>query len=395
MRKRLILAGGLLCMSVLGGATAWAQPAPAPYLPAILLLLLDDSPTINAAPTVSITAPTNNAVFQAPAMVNLTATAADSYGTVSKVEFYRDTTLIATVTTPSSGTSSSGTYTASDPGVAIGNYSYTAKAYDNFVRVTTSAAVNVTVVTEPVGAAPIYFIYPDQLNTPRAITNAQGSTVWTWANNDPFGNNAPNENPSGLGTFTMNLRFPGQYFDRETNTHYNYYRDYDPAIGRYIQSDPIGLAGGINTYAYVYDNPIKFTDPKGLDTYICTRPLRWNTPFGTIGINVGPFHHQYVCTVSDLNGQVICGSITASGSIFGSPASPTGPNNNDVYEPTQCQFVAPPNACLENCIASKLRGDLPIYDVRAGTRFGNSGAQQCQTFTNNVFGSCEQQCGLR
>ena len=54
------------------------------------------------------------------------------------------------------------------------------------------------------------------------------------------------ENPSGLGAFDLPLRLPGQYFDKETNLHYNYYRDYDSAIGRYVQSDPIGLSGGIN-----------------------------------------------------------------------------------------------------------------------------------------------------
>jgi RHS repeat-associated protein len=64
-------------------------------------------------------------------------------------------------------------------------------------------------------------------------------------------------------TVTNNLRFPGQYYDRETNTHYNYYRDYDPGIGRYVQSDPIGLRGGINAYVYAYD-PLTQVDPKGL-----------------------------------------------------------------------------------------------------------------------------------
>jgi RHS repeat-associated protein len=120
------------------------------------------------------------------------------------------------------------------------------------------------VATEGGGPAAMFFIHADHLNSPRLITNQAGQAVWRWEQTDPFGGNVPNENPSGLGTFTCNLRLPGQYFENETNLHYNYHRDYDPATARYTQFDPIGLRGGINGYAYVGSNPLILTDPKGL-----------------------------------------------------------------------------------------------------------------------------------
>jgi RHS repeat-associated protein len=91
--------------------------------------------------------------------------------------------------------------------------------------------------------------------------------VWKNDNTEPFGNSMPDENPSGLGQFAYNLRFPGQYYDQETGTSYNYFRDYDPITGRYIESDPIGLGGGINTYAYVNANPLQYSDSDGLQIF--------------------------------------------------------------------------------------------------------------------------------
>ncbi len=76
-----------------------------------------------------------------------------------------------------------------------------------------------------------------------------------------------NENPSGLGVMKYNNRFPGQYYDEETGTHYNYFRDYDPSLGRYIESDPIGLKAGLSTYGYVFSRPLTGIDLRGLATF--------------------------------------------------------------------------------------------------------------------------------
>lgn len=108
-----------------------------------------------------------------------------------------------------------------------------------------------------------YDIWTDHLNTPRRVTDAANQDRWEWSQEDAFGDNSPNENPASLGALTLNLRFPGQYFDAETGNHYNYFRDYDPGVGRYVESDPIGLQGGINTYSYAAGNPLKWIDPKG------------------------------------------------------------------------------------------------------------------------------------
>jgi RHS repeat-associated protein/uncharacterized repeat protein (TIGR02543 family) len=119
--------------------------------------------------------------------------------------------------------------------------------------------------TLPAGATiDIAYVHADHLGTPRKITRpADNKVLWTWES-EAFGNNLPDQNPSGLGTFVFNLRFPGQYYDAETGLFYNGFRDYDPGTGRYTESDPIGLAGGINTYAYVNGNPVNLIDPDGL-----------------------------------------------------------------------------------------------------------------------------------
>ncbi|TRX57221.1 RHS repeat domain-containing protein [Thalassomonas sp. M1454] len=122
----------------------------------------------------------------------------------------------------------------------------------------------IAVIKHEINTSQVYYVHTDHLNTPRTISNQSQQTLWQWQS-DAFGNGEANEDVNLDGKqFIYNKRFPGQYYDQESGLHYNYYRDYDPQTGRYIQSDPIGLNGGLNTFAYVGGNPIIFIDPLGL-----------------------------------------------------------------------------------------------------------------------------------
>jgi len=110
----------------------------------------------------------------------------------------------------------------------------------------------------------ILYLHPDHLETPRLATNAQQTIVWKLPPHQPFGEDPEHTDPDGDGQHThIALRFAGQIYDQETGLHYNWFRDYDPATGRYIESDPIGLEGGLNTYAYVGNHPLRYVDPTG------------------------------------------------------------------------------------------------------------------------------------
>ncbi len=124
----------------------------------------------------------------------------------------------------------------------------------------------------------VYYVHADHLNTPRKVYNNTKQLRWSW-DVGSFGATTPNENPSGLGVVTYNLRFGGyQYFDAETGLHYNWYRYYDPKTGKFITADPIGLAGGINPFVYVSNNPLSYVDPLGLQQ-ILPGPIPLPIPF--------------------------------------------------------------------------------------------------------------------
>jgi RHS repeat-associated protein len=214
--------------------------------------------TVNIAQgtqTISVFYPNSSLV--AGATVQLTATGG---GSPNLVSFTSGSTSICTVGASSAG--SNGTSVASLNVLAAGDCLLTANQAGDALYLP-AAPVSLTLT---IGAgSQIFYIHTDHLGTPRAITQASGNgKVWEWKNDDPFGANMPDENPSGIaGSFKYHLRFPGQYYDQETGTYYNYFRDYDPSVGRYVQSDPIGLSGGVNTYAYALNSPLMYVDKDG------------------------------------------------------------------------------------------------------------------------------------
>jgi RHS repeat-associated protein len=142
-------------------------------------------------------------------------------------------------------------------------------------------------------AVSLYNVWSDQLGAPRIITQQSNEAiVWRWDSAEAFGATAPDQNPGGLGVFSFNQRLPGQVFDAESGVFQNWHREYNPRVGRYLQSDPLGLfpSGEMASpalsqlsprlktkltekmlrlnqlYAYVDSNPISQIDPDGLET---------------------------------------------------------------------------------------------------------------------------------
>ena len=124
----------------------------------------------------------------------------------------------------------------------------------------------------------VFFVHTDHLGTPREMTDAAGHLVWAatykaWgaATTEVMsrrvvvadGNLVSEVWEAPVTPAVQNLRFQGQYFDAETGLHYNRFRYYDPDVGRFISQDPIGLAGGTNSFRYA-PNPIGWIDPNGL-----------------------------------------------------------------------------------------------------------------------------------
>jgi RHS repeat-associated protein len=196
----------------------------------------------------------------------------------------------------------------------------------------------------------VYFLHDDRLGTPQLATDASETVQWS-ASYQPFGYTS-----TGIGAIVQNLRLPGQEFDAETGLYHNGFRDYLPELGRYLQSDPIGLDGDPNTYQYAQSNPFKWVDPSGLycqtngNTVTChdlldngptvsfPRPSEWPESFNSDSAN---YHHYDVTSSAPLNCDVMQSLINnPTPGPSDSPATALG-TSNDATPPGRLSFLGP------------------------------------------------------
>ena len=185
----------------------------------------------------------------------------------------------------------------------------------------------------------IYYYQNDHLGAPQKVIDSSGGVVWE-AKATAFGETQVAE----TSTIQNNLRFPGQYRDEETGTHYNYFRDYEPQIGRYPTSDPIGLAGGNNTYAYVGGKPLSRIDPYGL---FCLTDAQINALAGAVG---GAFGGGAALSKFGLPGIAAGAFLGAVGGGLGGYAATSAPDGRAMATGAASGGLAGANTPLSSAI---------------------------------------------
>jgi len=231
----------------------------------------------------------------------------------------------------------------------------------------------------------LFAIHSDHLGTPRLMTDDSRVAVWQWPYS-AFGNNKPTgvlkatAKPKQAVTtqavmleatpaVELNLRMPGQYSDVETGLFFNWNRYLDSGKGRYTQMDPIGLAGGWNRPGYAMQNPLSFTDPFGLDVFLCKQPA--------FGIPSNPIDHHWLKTD------------TAEAGMGGTRGNVPGNESGDMPgDPVQ--VVGHPNRSKESgASCSKIDGvdEKKVNDaLKIGRSLGRWGpTNQCQSFARQTL----------
>lgn len=206
-----------------------------------------------------------------------------------------------------------------------------------------------------------------------------GASDWSWY----AGGGNGQANSSVLTAPVLNIRYPGQYYDAESGLSQNWWRSYDARMGRYTQNDPIGLGGGMNRFGYVEGDGVNNTDPLGLKTLQCTKPLdALGSKWGPLGYRYAPLlYHQYSCVI-DKNGKTSCGGQDRGEGGMGRPS-------NDVPYPPggQCKETQEDNICFETCLAEKWSKPRPKYGIPIGT--------DCQDYDDDANVSCRKKCNIK
>lgn len=219
-----------------------------------------------------------------------------------------------------------------------------------------------------------YFYHNDHLGTPQRMTATNGAVVWN-AKYSSFGKSSVE-----VEMVENNLRFPGQYYDEETGLHYNLNLYYDPSTGRYLTPDPIGLDGGINLFAYVQNNPVRFIDPKGLMVYQCFRKA--DIPFNE---NIGLPHTWLKTDTKEAGLGPADGRIPGVGPQKDSPyVSDTMIVDHTGESQRSDAWCVPLPNVPEDCVNDRLEIGKP--------RGKWNGFNQCWNFVESIKIDCQHRC---
>ncbi|MEO1538074.1 MAG: RHS repeat-associated core domain-containing protein [Pseudomonadota bacterium] len=156
----------------------------------------------------------------------------------------------------------------------------------------------------------LFYVRSDHTGRPVFATNDLGLKVWEGEGRLGRASSgrpsAPNDLPFGgvQGSFGPNigLRFPGQWFQSESGLHQNWMRDYDPTTGRYLQGDPLGLVDGASVYGYALQNPGRYVDPRGEQSFT-GRGGGMSLPGGAMSMPEASDYVDFGQTLLDLSHQ--------------------------------------------------------------------------------------------